>query len=655
MARTPEITTSSFRPLNLDEIMMVPLAKQAQEDQAVLELDELSKLEANALDADKKYVSGQIAAFQKEAGALSDQLINQGVDRNLLNKAKTLRRRKNQEFSLQGKTGQAAAAYNQYEANKKAIMARKDLTATQKELGLAKALSDYTGVVEGGQYQDYIGTAYQDVMKKGRDIAASMTPEQKAGMLGMKIDENGYFRDGKYVYKKLTADHIARVVKQALESDQGVMDYLNEVESLDPSQNADQILTDAAISAGNVGQVSSDSETWSLLPANMQTNVIDSTKGMIDRESQPWSVMKIYNQEGLWDSSFNMPTKEAAQGWFVNGQLPDELPEYDEEREAKIKKERDIIKKLPVSWKEKSMKLAAYDLRNPSYSVLSREQRGLKESLNTLRENFPVLEGINPKTNVPYSDQEIFEIYSNGAKLAEQSYSDVVIPLNPKNSFVEIGNTLLGEEGRPGTFAQKNMKVAGMPEGASKDVVADKMGLSTEELMRVVEKGTVLGFAPGHVDMPGAFAVQVEIDGETPVIYIENNGKATEIMKPVSWMNEAIKSGKNYSLHKSRSASGGINNEHVITELSPATGKYEAAIIRSKTEYTKDELDQLSFMAHPQNPSILVAVDDEGTPVKPYVVKTMYQDELQRATDMTTALYDKTPNASQTLSKGQKN
>ena len=201
--RTPDISTSSFKPLSLDEIMMVPLAKQAQEDQATLALDELSKLEAQSLDVDKQYVAGQVDAFQNEASFISDQLMNQGVDRNLINKTKALRARKNKEFSIHGKTGQANAAFNQYQANKKSIMARGDLTAQQKKLGLAKAQSDYVGVVEGGQYQDYVGTAYQDVMKKGREIVKQMTPEQKAGALGMTIDENGMYRDGKYTYKRL--------------------------------------------------------------------------------------------------------------------------------------------------------------------------------------------------------------------------------------------------------------------------------------------------------------------------------------------------------------------------------------------------------------------------------------------------------------------
>lgn len=649
---TPDISTSSFKPLSLDEILMVPLAKQEQEDKAQLALDEFAALESQSLGPDKEYVAGQIGAFKQEASSLTDQLLNQGVDRNLVNKVKTLRNKKTNELSLSGKTGQAAAAYNQYKENEKAIMSRKDLTAEQKKLGLQEALTNYQGVASGGQYQDYIGTAHIDILNKAYDIADKMTPQQIADATGITMDKDGFYRDESYVYKDLPAEHIEKVIKQALESDLDLMAYASEIDRLGIA-NASEEIAKAAQSAGNVFQVKDRSRRFDLLPANMQSNKIDPNKGMINTENV-WDTMNITYTEGVWNETFNLPSQEKTNEWFVNGMLPEQSPKYDEARELKIAQERELIKKSPISWKDKNLELLSYDMNNKTYQQLNKEQAELKASLDELRKNSPVLNSFKPEVkdeagNVvepsrPWTDKEVYDIYMNGAKNAEKSMSMIIKPQNPSSTFVALGKELIGSGDANGTFATKYMKIAGY-EGGSKEVIAEQLDLEPQEFNAIVRKtGRVLGFAPGHIEMPGAFAVQIELeDGSTPVIYMQNDGKPKDMLGSISKMNEAIKTGKNYVNTKRRSnVSNDVINEMVITELNPQTKGYEAAVIRSKTEYTKDELDKMQFKraTTESGATALVAVNDDGTTIEPKVFKFFYDEEMQRSINQVTSYYD---------------
>tara|TARA_R110000796_G_scaffold181330_1_gene297933 strand:- start:76813 stop:78825 length:2013 start_codon:yes stop_codon:yes gene_type:complete len=664
----PDISTSSFKPLSLDEIMMVPLAKQKQEDTTQLALDEFAALESQALGSDKDYVSGQIGAFKKEAGALSDQLMTGGVDRSLINKVRGLRNRKTSELSLEGKTGQAAAAYNQYKANEKNIMNRKDLTSDQKRLGLQEALTNYEtagGAAGGGQFQDFVGASHIDIMAKGRDIAAKMTPQEIAKATGVTIDENGYYRDNGYVYKTLPAHHIEKVIKQALEGDQDLMAYAKELERLGIA-NAEEEILKSAQSAGNVFQRKDTNEKSTLLSSKMQPTQLDPNQGMIDTD-QPWDTQDIPYQDGIWNHAFSLIDEKKANEFFVNGMLPDQDPKYNEAREAQIAKDIALIKELPISWKEKNMQLMSYGMNNKSYETLNKEQRELKENLGALRENNPVLNDLkpavmNPDGSVkeparPWSDKEVYDIYKNGTLKAEKTMSKVIKPVNPSSTFVKLGEDLIGSGDRNGNFATKHMKIAGHPSGG-KDVIASQLDLSdTAEFNAIVRKtGKVIGFAPGHIEMPGAFAVQIELeDGSTPIVYMQNDGKPKQMLGTVSRMNEAIKTGVNYQRQQVRGAGGQVINEMVVTELNPNSKSYEAATIRSETEYTKDELDQLNFQRVAGSGAVQLAMNDDGTPVMPKVYKLMYDDEMQRSINNVTAYYDKAPATGQVLGKSAKN
>lgn len=678
-SRTAQVSTSSFKPLSLQEIMAVPLALQAKEDKAIMALDEFSSLEANSLDADRDYVSGQIGAFRDEAGSISDEILSGGVNSGLVHKVRSLRNKKNAELSINGKTGQASAAYNQYQANKKSVMARKDLSAQQKELGLQQANSNYEGVVAGGQYEDYTGTASVDIMQKGRDILKYMTPEEKAGALGMTYSD-GMYRDGTYARKTLTPEHIQKVVYQALSSDRNVTDYTNELEQLGIVGNGDLEIQRAAQSAGNVGQVNSLKNTSKVIGG--VPGGIDASLGMVDK-GQAWDSMPISSGDGLWDKKYDMISGKKAESLFSfpefagsemgsqSGYLPKGPAEFDQVREDEIKAGRQKImdQKIPedtpfyeiLSLKRgKANRLMAYDLQNRNHDAESSSLANIRATLGELRTNFPALAGVNPETKQNYTDREVFDIYQRGKKRTMASFSQVVKPSNPSSTFIAIGEALIGSGTRNGSFTKKNMMTEGGKSGGI-DEIAKEFGFESDDEMKIFKEairttGSVMGFSPGHVDMPGAFAVQIELpDGSTPLIYMQNDDKAVEAFSSVASMNQSVIDANPYKHSRSINGKGELVNQHVITELSPLSGTYEAAIIRSKTKYTSDELANLTFARSRKDPSTQVAVDANGKALVPTVFRHNYDDEIQRTTKKVTRYYDSIADKKQGFTDAQKN
>lgn len=112
--RTMDVSTSSFQPLNLQEIMMVPLAKQKMEDELLEATDKFGALSADVLDADSEKASNIINDFKRRANELSTEVLDQGVDRAQFHKLRQMRNEMNNEMA----TGFVGAAMK----NKKAAM-----------------------------------------------------------------------------------------------------------------------------------------------------------------------------------------------------------------------------------------------------------------------------------------------------------------------------------------------------------------------------------------------------------------------------------------------------------------------------------------------------------------------------------------------------
>ena len=123
--RTADISTSSFKPLSLNEIMMVPLAKQKMEDQLLTEADKFNQLSADVLDKDTDEAERLIGDYKSRASSLSDEIIDRGVDRAQFHKLRSLRSELNNE-EKDGFLGRARA-------NKKSATEYINALATDKQ------------------------------------------------------------------------------------------------------------------------------------------------------------------------------------------------------------------------------------------------------------------------------------------------------------------------------------------------------------------------------------------------------------------------------------------------------------------------------------------------------------------------------------------
>lgn len=124
--RFSQITTAGFKGLSLDEIMAIPLAKQARQDASLAATDELQALESRRLDGDAPIVDAELERIRKESEQISKDLMERGVDRNLSNKLRQLRSSQKKSFGASGVVGQA-------EANYKAAQSYINDLATKKE------------------------------------------------------------------------------------------------------------------------------------------------------------------------------------------------------------------------------------------------------------------------------------------------------------------------------------------------------------------------------------------------------------------------------------------------------------------------------------------------------------------------------------------
>ena len=64
---THRVSTSSFKPLSLDEIMMVPLAKRKMEDDFLANTDKINQLEASTLTGDSEEAQAVLGGMKERA------------------------------------------------------------------------------------------------------------------------------------------------------------------------------------------------------------------------------------------------------------------------------------------------------------------------------------------------------------------------------------------------------------------------------------------------------------------------------------------------------------------------------------------------------------------------------------------------------------
>ena len=663
-AIVPTVTTASFKPLSLDEIMMVPLAKQKAEDQMIMDMDELNLMATNALEADQAYVNAQKDAYTNEVGSIRDRLIAEGVDRSLINKFKGLRSRKNLEFSVNGKTGKANAAYNAMQLNKKNIMNNNRLSAEQKRLGLLEAEAAYNragGVGAGAEYIDYVGSDEVDIQGEAQKIAAQMTPQTIAESKGYTFDGKSY-KDSSGKDVILTPEHIQNIAYQTMLGNNKTMAYLEEAERLGIITSADDELRKAATNAANIYQRKDYTGLTNTQIGNIGKNTTTTGNG------QNWTGVDLTNaMEGLYDRKTDFDEERIPNFFDANGNIIEATVGYDPVEEKRrrnvyenMKSINGVKPKLDFTDPDTKEEYEAWQNQNfgAVYDSLNQYRLDTKKKIEDLRSTYPNLttqlkpavmseDGLTELEPArQYNDQEIYSAFIKGRQKASVQFSQAIKPLNVDNTFNNYTESLIGTKEKPGSFASMTMSVGGS-DPAGLDATAKSLGMDPEELRQAVAtSGTVIGFLPGHTSMPGAFAIQF-VDPNDPnktrILSVKGNKKSQDIFRTVSKMNDQVIKGIPHSKQVVISEGTGKRlNQHITTSMNPATGAIESYTVNTEGDYTKEQVLSFDYVLQETKRGLVEVAFKNGVKVVPPLVRYGYDHQVNLAQRGVSTMYDST-------------
>ena len=664
-AITPTVTTASFKPLSLDEIMLVPLAKQKAEDQMIMDMDELDLMATNSLGADNAYVNAQRDAFKGEVGNVRDRLMSEGVDRSLINKFKGLRSRKNLEFSVNGNTGKANAAYNAMQLNKKNIMNNNKLSSEQKRLGILEAESAYDrsgGVGAGAEYIDYIGNDYIDTNAEAQKIAAQMTPQSIGESSGYTFDGKTY-KDASGKTVTLTPEQIQRVAYDTMKSNTQTMAYLQEAERLGIIVSVDDELRRASINAGNMYQ-RKDSTT----ATNSQIGGMGKDTGGGDDAVQSWEMQNTTGvKRGLYIGDLEV-LDEDVDGLFTDGIIADRPADWSEEDQAnedrvqalydeEFSPENKKIHMDSYSSVHKWMGIspqAQWDQRIHSFNRTHRgrgtgyddmEKRNkIKDKIAEMREKYPSLrkqklavlndDGTVAEPARPWNEEEIFKAILNGSNNASVAMGQISIPYNSKSTFYNYVQTnVIGTKERAGSFASSQMQFEGNPAGGV-DLIAEQMGFDDTKsfISSFQETGKAVGLMPGNLDFPGAYGVQMkDSNGNVRMVNVENGSSSGYVFNTVSKMNKALSGGIAHQKNQFTNDNGDVVHKHIMTDINPSNGSMSAySITTQNKDVTREDIESYTFKRGPRGYEFAYTADGT-TQIFPTVMKSTYDQEMQRA------------------------
>ena len=663
-AITPTVTTASFKPLSLDEIMLVPLAKQKAEDQMIMDMDELDLMATNSLGADNAYVNAQRDAFKGEVGSVRDRLMTEGVDRSLINKFKGLRSRKNLEFSVNGNTGKANAAYNAMQLNKKNIMNNNKLSSEQKRLGILEAESAYDrsgGVGAGAEYIDYIGNDYIDTNAEAQKIAAQMSPQSIGESFGYTFDGKQY-KDSNEKTVTLTPEQIQRVAYDTMRSNTQTMAYLEEAERLGIIVSADDELRKASINAGNMYQ------------RKDSTNATNSQKGGMGKNTggndavQSWEMQNTTGvKRGLYIGDLEV-LEDDVDGLFTDGMIADKPADWDEddqEREDWVQEKYD--KEFSPEMKKRHMdsygsvqaflgidaqeqwdaRIADFDRTyrgiGTSYSD-NKKRKAIKDKIAEMKDKYVSLSKLKPavlnddgtvaEPARPWNEEEIFKAVLNGSNNASVAMGQVSIPYNSKSTFYNyVQDNVIGTKERAGSFASSQMQFEGNPAGGV-DLIAKQMGFGdTKEFIDSFQAtGKAIGLMPGNLDFPGAYGVQMkDKDGKIRMVNVENGSSSGYVFNTVSRMNKALSGGIAYQKNQFTNDNGDIIHKHIMTDINPSNGSMSAySITTQNKDVTREDIENYMFKKGPRGYEFAYTADGR-TQIFPTVMRSTYDQEMQRA------------------------
>lgn len=247
--RYTNLTPATFNPMSVEEIMMVPLARQKMHDDALASSEEMGIFDVNRLQVDDQEVQKGIDSFKQQLTGIQDQIFEKGADKSLTRNLLKLKRERDSFLSNDGVGGRAQNAYNAYQENVKNILANKEATASEQQEQIMFAKRQYEesgGVANNAQYNYYQGFDSVDVTGKLVSYGDKLEPVIKMTS-GWYRDPNeeGLWRNGERTTRKLPIADIQEALAKAATGDKDIMDYLMERQRINPGFDARETLMSA--------------------------------------------------------------------------------------------------------------------------------------------------------------------------------------------------------------------------------------------------------------------------------------------------------------------------------------------------------------------------------------------------------------------------
>ena len=147
MNRFSNITQATYTPLSLQEIMAVPLAKQAQHDALQTQMDAEGIYSASVSQSDKERIGTQVDALNKRVSDISTGLAEEGINSDFKSQFRKLKADKAKAYGADGDIGFAQADYANQAKYMSDMKTNKDMQAgwsSQQAQGFAaKQVSAY--------------------------------------------------------------------------------------------------------------------------------------------------------------------------------------------------------------------------------------------------------------------------------------------------------------------------------------------------------------------------------------------------------------------------------------------------------------------------------------------------------------------------------
>lgn len=166
---------AQFNPLSLQELSTLPLLKQGQHDQQMATAL-AQKAAVDALAADSAEANRFMSEVDQRISSFTEDLMNQGVNRNSARNLLNLKNYRDQLLSPQGDLGKIAsnyAAYQQYAKDLKKLYDEGVIDRDTYERALSSSLRSYKGYKQGS-FSGYNPSKVIDTSKLAEDYAKSI-------------------------------------------------------------------------------------------------------------------------------------------------------------------------------------------------------------------------------------------------------------------------------------------------------------------------------------------------------------------------------------------------------------------------------------------------------------------------------------------------